>query len=199
MCRFSKGLTLLLSTFVLISCTQDKKLPIGERISILDDNNKQISYDIKPISALPYPVLNKSWPQKGSNSNHIVGNIKAGTTLNELWIENFGEGINKQDIVLSTPVVLNNRIFVMDSRGRVSAFNFENGTKLWENNLSSASKNYKEIKSSASGLAVDNNLLYATTGFGGVFAMDVVTGSPKWRKVLDKLGENWEEIIRYKK
>jgi outer membrane protein assembly factor BamB len=73
----------------------------------------------------------------------------------------------------------------MDAKGKVSAFNFENGTILWENMLTSKSGSFKDTKSRSSGLAVDNNTLYATTGFGGIYAMDVVTGAPKWRKTLE--------------
>ncbi|MBQ8750443.1 MAG: PQQ-binding-like beta-propeller repeat protein [Alphaproteobacteria bacterium] len=185
MIRFSRGLALLVLCLALWSCAQDKKLPVGERLSVLDNNSGQLDVSKKSISSLPYPVLNNSWSQNGGNSNHIASNLKAGATLKEIWIENFGKGINKRNISLAAPVVLNNRIFVMDANGLVSAFNFKNGTRLWENNLSVASKNFKETKSRASGLAIDNNLLFATTGFGGVYAMDAITGAPKWRKVLE--------------
>ena len=185
MIRFSKGLALLVLVVTLSACTQNKKLPIGERLSILDNSEEQQFLAQKTLINIPSATINKSWTQNGGNSNHIASNFKAGISLKEVWLENFGKGISKRDISLAVPVVLDNRIFVMDANGLVSAFNFNNGTLLWENDLSLSSKNHKETKSKASGLAVDNNLLFATTGFGGIYAMDVVTGAPKWRKVLE--------------
>lgn len=169
----------------LASCAQNKKLPQGERLSILNEYSNTITSQVKNINNLPQAYINTSWPQGGINSQHIIGNISADTSLKEVWSQNFGKGINKRDIILSAPVIQNNRIFVMDAKGKVSAFNFENGTLLWENMLTSKSGSFKDTKSRSSGLAVDNNTLYATTGFGGIYAMDVVTGSPKWRKTLE--------------
>ena len=181
----SKGLCVCGLVVFMASCAQDKKLPQGVRVSILDEGFKQLDTSFSNITTLPAPYINSSWSQGGINPWHVIGNLKASVDLKEVWSENFGKGITKRDILLPAPVVQNNRIFVMDTRGRVSAFNLDNGTLLWENQLSSKSKSFKDTKSRASGLAVDNNLLYATTGFGSVYAMDAVTGTPKWRKVLE--------------
>ncbi|MBR5598459.1 MAG: PQQ-like beta-propeller repeat protein, partial [Alphaproteobacteria bacterium] len=181
----SRGLCVCCWIVLLTACAHDKKLPVGERISILDDVSVELNNDvIKPIS-LPVAYINNSWSQNGINSQHIVGNLKASTTLEEIWSENFGKGINKRDIVLATPVAQDGRIFVMDAKGKVSAFNSTNGTLLWENSLTAKDINVKDLNSKASGLAIDNSLVYATTGFGGVYAMDGVTGNPKWRKVME--------------
>ena len=181
----NKGLCVCGLVLALSSCAQNKELPQGERISILDDFDSTLSVEASELSALPAPMVNSFWMQNGMNASHIIGNLKADTTLKEVWRENFGRGISKRDILLSAPVVLNNRIFVMDAKGEVSAFNLENGTLLWENNLTAKSQSVQDAKSKASGLAVDNNLVFATTGFGGIYAMDAITGKPKWRKVLE--------------
>ena len=178
-----KGLCVCGIVLSLASCAQDKKLPLGERISILDEYSENIN--ATSIDTLPRAYVNTSWTQGGINPQHIIGNLSANTSLKEVWANNFGKGINQRDIILSAPVVLGNRIFVMDAKGKVSAFNMENGTLLWENTLTSKSRNFKDTKSRSSGLAVDNNTLYATTGFGGIYAMDVITGAPKWRKTLE--------------
>lgn len=182
---FSKGLYLCFVLLFVASCSQDKNLPQGERLSILDNDFANTYSKQSKIPSLPQPSLNNSWPQAGVNAYHIVGNIKSGFSLQEQWGENFGEGISKRDIMLATPVVNKNKVFVMDSRGVVTAFNLISGEKLWKNNLSLNTGGFKDTKSRASGLAVDENTLYATTGFGGIFAMDVATGTPKWRLVVE--------------
>jgi len=170
---------------MLTACAQDKKLPQGERLSVLDDFSYQFVDNNKQINSLPLAITNRDWAQNGVNTKHIIGNLKAGTKLEEIWGENFGKGINKRDITIAQPVVYNNIVFVMDAKGLVSAFDLATGKKLWENLLSANIAGFKDAKSKASGLAVDENTLYATTGFGGVFAIDNKTGKPKWRKILD--------------
>lgn len=184
--RLSKGLCLCGMLLCVASCSQDKKLPEGVRISVLEDfDNSSQAVTQKKITKLPTAVVNASWAQSGVNPQHVIGNLKAGFTLKEEWTENFGEGISKRDIMLASPVVSGNNIFVMDSKGVVSAFDLKSGKRLWENTLKANIGGFKEAKSKASGLAVDGNTLFATTGVGGVFAMNTETGAPKWRKVMD--------------
>lgn len=182
----SKGLCLCCLALCFSACSQDKKLPQGERISVLDDVSAEfISSGQKKVLSLPAPVPNFSWAQAGINPQHITGNLKAGFDLKEQWSGTFGTGIGKRDVMLAAPVVSENRVFVMDSKGKVSAFDLKNGRRLWENVLQANIGGFKETKSRASGLAVDGKVLYATTGFGGVFAMNTEDGAPKWRKIMD--------------
>lgn len=181
-----KGLCLCGMAVCLVACSQNKKLPEGTRISILEDYDiGNVAVQNKKIKSLPVAVANSSWTQNSVNPQHIVGNLKADMSLKEVWAENFGEGINKRDILLAAPVVNQNRIFVMDSRGKVSAFSLKSGKRLWENILKAKIGGFKESKSRASGLAVDNDILFATTGFGGVYAMNAKTGQSKWRRILE--------------
>ncbi len=180
-----KGLCLCGIALCAASCTQDKKLPTGERLSILEVSETEISAPQKKITKLPAAIVNASWGQAGINPQHIIGNLKAGFSLKEEWAENFGSGISKRDIILATPVAGRDKVFVMDTHGRVSAFSLTNGKRLWENSLTANVGGFKETKSRASGLAVDDDTLFATTGFGGVFAVNAETGAPKWRKVME--------------
>ena len=183
--RLNKGLCLCSVVLSLAACSADKKLPQGERLSVLDTPDVEISEVQKTLKAFPAPYVNMAWAQTSINSQHVVGNLKAGFTLKELWAENFGASINKRDILLAAPVVLNNHVYVMDSKGLVSAFGLKDGKKLWQNRLQAEIGGFKDTKSRASGLAVDEKYLFATTGFGGVFAMDAKTGKSVWRKVME--------------
>lgn len=184
--KWYKGLCLCGIVLCLVACSHDKKLPKGTRISVLEDYDvENAPVQNKSIVSLPAARVNASWTQASINPQHVVGNLKSGTSLREQWIENFGNGISKRDILLAAPVISQNRIFVMDSRGKVSSFSLKSGKKLWENTLKAKIGGFKESKSRASGLAVDDNILFATTGFGGVFAMDAKTGQSKWRKIME--------------
>lgn len=170
----------------LAACSSDKKLPEGTRLSILEDyDTGHLAVTDKKIKVLPAPRVNTSWSQTALNPEHVVGNIKAGSSLKEQWSENFGKGISKRDIILASPVVNGDIVYVMDSKGLVSAFSLKGGKPLWKNQLKANIGGFKETKSRASGLAVDDKILFATTGFGGVFAMDAKTGKSLWRKILE--------------
>lgn len=171
----------------LTACSQDKKLPQGTRLSILDDYGSAgiVPASGKSLTNLPAARVNPSWNQTGINPQHIVGNLKAGFSLKEQWSENFGKGVNKRNLIMSAPVVHNGKVFVMDSRGLVSAFSLKDGRRLWKNTLTASIGGFKETKSRAAGLAVDDKILYATTGFGGVFAMNTETGESLWRRVME--------------
>ncbi len=180
-----KGLCVCGLVLSVAACTQDKDLPQGVRISILDNVAPEENMAGVGQIEIPQATVNTSWQQAGVNSNHIIGNLSAGFTLKEQWSENFGEGINKRDLHLAAPVVVAGKVFVMDTQGKVSAFDYETGKRLWENTLTANIGGFKEAKSKASGLAADDKMLYATTGFGGIYAMDLATGAPKWRKIME--------------
>ncbi len=184
--RLNKGFCLCIAMLCLGACSQDKKLPQGTRVSILEDYDiGQISSNGKKLTNLPAARVNSSWSQTGINPQHIIGNLKAGFSLKEQWAENFGKGISKRNIIMAAPVVHNNKIFVMDSQGVVNAFSLKDGKRLWKNNLKADIGGFKQTKSRASGLAAESNVLYATTGFGGVFAMNTESGKSLWRRVME--------------
>ena len=132
--RLGKGLCLCCVALLTVSCSQDKKLPTGERLPVLDNSpQEEVLFEQAKTVKLPAAIINNAWQQTGVNPQHIIGNLKAGFNLTELWSENFGEGISKRDIILAAPVVSDNRVFVMDSKGKVSAFNLKSGEFLWKN------------------------------------------------------------------
>ena len=183
--QINKGLCMCVIALCLVACSHDKKLPQGTRISILEDYNIDNAVSQQKIKSLPTARVNAEWAQTGINPQHIIGNIKAGLSLKEQWVEGFGKGINKRNIVLAAPVVKDDRVFVMDTQGLVSAFNLKNGKRLWQNELKANIGGFKDTKSRASGLAVDKDIVYATTGFGGIFAMDSASGKSKWRRIME--------------
>lgn len=181
----SKGLCLCVVALSLSACSQSKKLPQGERISVLKDFDSVLISQKNGVAKIPVAYINSSWPQSGINPQHVIGNISAGFALEEHWSQNFGKGVNKRDILLASPVVGRDNIYVMDSKGKVSAFELKSGNIIWENTLSANIGGFNEAKSKASGLALDSGVLFATTGFGGIFAMNAQTGKPLWRTIVE--------------
>src|SRR3546814_11991466 len=85
---------------------------------------------------------------------------------------------NKQRLA-SSPVVADNRLFVVDTDAVVSAFAADTGAKLWSVPIGSTGKDFEDSLFGG-GAAVDGNIVYATSGVGAVAALTAADGSVGW-------------------
>ena len=180
--------------------SQPKKSKIkGERISIMASDES-----IKPDPGLkdepvllPPPYLNKDWPQPGGYASNAMYHLQASGPLREIWDADAGEGSNSSSRLTASPIVAGGKIYVLDARARVFAFNAENGDELWH--VSVAPKGERTLmntltlglfgentkvdatKGFGGGICFDGGRLFATTGFGDVVALDAGTGKEIWR------------------
>src|SRR3546814_3805674 len=81
---------------------------------------------------------------------------------------------NKQRLA-SSPVVADNRLFVVDTDAVVSAFAADTGAKLWSVPIGSTGKDFEDSLFGG-GAAVDGNIVYATSGVGDVAALNAADG-----------------------
>ena len=184
-----RALGLLILAAGITSCgifSDDKKLPSGQRISILTDKAPQNTKTNKiPAAAIPAAILNSDWRQTGATPYHIIGNLQTSDKPEQIWKQNFGKGASKRNLLLAAPVVFENIIYAQDVDGSVTSFNLHNGKKVWRQKLKSLTKNEKENGLNGSGIAVNDNALYATTGFGSIFALNRKNGNILWRKDIN--------------
>ena len=104
---------------------------IGNRVSILSNDN---SIKVDPATAaiavvLPDPVVNAAWAQSGGNASKSMGHPALGAARTKLWEAKIAGNTNKQRLA-SSPVVADNRLFVVDTEAVVSAFAADTGAKL---------------------------------------------------------------------
>ncbi|UNK80505.1 PQQ-binding-like beta-propeller repeat protein [Sphingopyxis granuli] len=154
---------------------------VGERVSILSNDN---SIKVDPATAeiavvLPEPVVNASWAQSGGNASKAMGHVALGTTRARLWQASIAGSTKKQRLAAS-PVVADNRLFVVDTDAVVSAFAADTGASLWRTPIGSTGKDYKDSLFGG-GAAVDGSVVYATSGSGDVAALNAADGSVIWK------------------
>ena len=154
---------------------------IGNRVSILSNDN---SVKVDPATAaiavvLPDPVVNAAWAQSGGNAAKSMGHPALGAARTKLWEANIAGSTNKQRLA-SSPVVADNRLFVVDTDAVVSAFAADTGTKLWSVSIGSTGKDFKNSLFGG-GAAVDGTTVYATSGSGDVAALNATDGSVLWK------------------
>lgn len=181
-----KALGLIVLMAGISSCgifSNDKTLPSGTRVSILAGKIPgEIAISSIPADSLPAAVVNQNWTQNGGNANHVMGNIHASDTFKQKWKANFGEGASKRNLLLAAPIIFAGTVYAQDVKGTVRAFNLSDGKNLWKQKLKPLTENENDSGLNGSGLAADENAVYAAAGFGSVFALNPQDGKVLWRR-----------------
>ena len=183
-------LSLLASATILSGCSlfdsDDDKVPLpGERISVLQlQKNLEAPDAASETSSFAAPKIwdNEFWPQVGGYPNHAMQNLALNPgELKEIWSADIGEG-NQDDLpLISQPVVFNNRIYTLDTKAQVSAFDLKTGKEIWRRSVKPKREGDDVVPG---GVAYSNGLLYVTSGYNEFFALDPATGKTSWRAKL---------------
>ncbi len=153
----------------------------GDRISVLL-HQRTLRPDPKLANVrivLPAPAPNDDWPQSGGYPNHAMHHMQVPETLNEAWSVDIGAGSGGEERLVSSPVVGDGRVYVIDSASMVSAYATADGKRLWEAELTPDEEDDGHI---AGGVAYDSGRVFASTGFAQVIALDAATGADIWRQ-----------------
>lgn len=172
------GGTILLLT----ACDTKDTTPLpGERVSFLN-----FTASIKADSSianipvtLPSPVANASWPQMGDRPDHALMNVALGEKITETWHQSIGTGSNDDQRILSSPITDEKHAYAMDAEGNITALSLKTGEVVWQKPTSPEEHIHDTL---GGGIAVDNDVVYATTSFGEVIALKADTGAEIWRK-----------------
>jgi len=171
----------------------------GQRISVmsLDESVKpDASLKDTPL-ILPPPYRNTEWPEPGGYADNAMYHLQAPGPLQQIWEQDAGAGSNSNSRLTAPPIVAGGRIYVLDARARVYAFNAANGERAWHasvatpgerslfNTLSlglfGTNTKVDASKGFGGGIAYDDGKLFASTGFGDVVALDAASGRELWR------------------
>lgn len=159
----------------------------GTRVSILEETKAlEADSDLQGQKPeIPGMVNNAAWPQVGYDTAHVMPNAILADHPEVDWYANVGSGSSSSFKLLSRPVVSQGRVFTMDARGVVKAFDNQTGDRFWRFDTTPEDRDDEAI---GGGVAVDGETVYATTGFGEVLALRTDNGEVKWRRsVLNPL------------
>src|SRR5688500_18549625 len=102
---------------------------VGKRVPVLT-TEATIAVDpgLADVSiAIPPAVANKDWPQPGGNASKSRAHVALGLNLGAAWTVTAGEGSSSRVRLASPPVVGDGRIYVVDTRAVLRAFDVTNG------------------------------------------------------------------------
>ncbi len=171
----------------------------GTRISIMaSDDSVRPDPTLGKINVLlPPPYRNADWPEPGGYADNAMYHLSAPGPLKQIWEQDAGVGSNSDSRLTASPVVAAGKIFVLDAKARVLAFDANSGEPAWR--VSVAPKGHTDLsytlslglfgddksvdatKGFGGGIAFNDGKLFATTGFGDVVALDAASGKELWR------------------
>lgn len=175
------GLLLLGGCGAWLGESEEPPLP-GERLSVLVyegslEPDPRVSGQ---TVVLPTPYRNASWAQVGGGALHAVGHVEGPTEIGKpAWKAGIGSGGGSYRPLMSEPVAAKGRVFAMDSKYRISAYDAEKGKRLWRTGLEVPGR---DEESFGGGIAYDGGRIYASTGYATVAALDAEDGTVLWRK-----------------
>jgi len=162
----------------------EKEVPLpGKRIPVALTESRaglDVASSDRPI-VLPPAQPNAAWTQPGGNPHNATGHVALGASLRQVWSASAGTGSNGYGKLTASPIVSDGRVYVLDTRGRVTAFS-QSGAPAWKVSVTPPSE--KENNGYGGGLAADSGRVFAATGFGWVVALDGQTGKKLWEKNL---------------
>ncbi|MFM1983044.1 MAG: hypothetical protein RJB22_1763 [Pseudomonadota bacterium] len=187
----SRGKTLLLlPVLVAVSAcgvfgggdSKKPKTPIlGQRVPILTSEAvAQADPALAGVDVLLPPAqVNESWNQPGGSPSKVMEHPALGTALAPAWRVSIA-GSNKKVRLAAAPVVVGERLYVMDTQAQIHALDTKTGRKLWTVGFGSTGKDRKAAW--GGGVSATADAVYATNGLGDVAALNATDGTVLWKK-----------------
>ena len=178
---------LLAATAMLASCGilggKDKPSTptVGKRVSVLSraESGAEVDPELANVNViLPPAVINSGWTQPGGNAAKAIGHVALNATVSRVWTADIAGSTNRQRLAAS-PVVANERLYVVDTDSIVNAFDANTGAKIWSTPLRVEGDGENAVF--GGGVSVEGDRVYATNGVGEVAALNSTDGSVIWK------------------
>ncbi|MCQ8279406.1 PQQ-like beta-propeller repeat protein [Acetobacteraceae bacterium KSS8] len=174
----------------------EKPILAGRREDVLSTGAGLIvdESDTTPIT-LPAPVLTPDWQQPGRIPSHeAVNEATTGgqAALKRRWTTSLGTGEGGRLVLAAEPVVAGGRIYAMDARGVVNAFDAGDGHRIWRTDTKPKKSRSSNV---GGGLTFADNIIYVVDGVAESLALDAATGKILWRVNVGTPGRSAPTVI----
>lgn len=153
---------------------------VGDRVPILSriESGAKVDPALAGVSViLPPAEANTEWAQAGGTANKAYGHLALGASPTRVWTASIAGSSNKRRLA-AAPVIGEGKLFAMGTDGVVTAFNAENGARLWSKNFDVGGDGAAIF---GGGVSYDSGTLFVTTGLGEVAAVAAADGAEKWK------------------
>jgi outer membrane protein assembly factor BamB len=97
--------------------------------------------------------------------------------LSRIWTADIGEGTGRVPLT-AQPIVADGKVFTLDTRARLSAFEIEKGKRVWETDVKAPDEDEAVI---GGGASFSDGTLYVTSGYNEALAVNPQNGEIVWR------------------
>ncbi len=159
----------------------DKDRIQGDRISILS-LEKNLSSDPQLRNSrviIPTAVKNSSWSYPGGSIDNSLHNLEGPEYLKQISKFNIAKGSSKNAFLLSSPIIVDGKIYSLGSDSRINSYDLKTKRRLWQKNM--AVKKEQKKEGFGGGISYENGIIFVTNGFGNVLALDANSGKQIWK------------------
>ena len=159
----------------------DKDRIQGDRISILS-LEKNLSSDPQLRNSrviIPTAVKNSSWSYPGGSIDNSLHNLEGPEYLKQISKFNIAKGSSKNAFLLSSPIIVDGKIYSLGSDSRINSYDLKSKRRLWQKNMTLKKEQKKE--GFGGGISYENGIIFVTNGFGNVLALDANSGKQIWK------------------
>lgn len=182
-----KKLLTLISLSTLASSCSDKVVLEGERKELILQS-KAITTDAAAqaeVVVLSAPTTVNNWEMQGYNTTHTVPHLKFSGNFTHIATFEGGSGQGHGKAVLYTPVIQNDRLYVVDTNGRLKCFDVLTQSLLWEKEYVSEKQVQRTL--SVTGITVSGDMGYLSLSTDQAMAVRLDTGDVVWQQQLSDI------------
>ena len=176
---------LVCSAMIQISCSNNGIVLPGERQAVLPVFSN-VSINLEAASELDLSlneVLRIDATHSGGNERHSGGNLSFQFPLTLSWSARI-VGIKDKTIDFPQPIIAKGKIFAIDGRSQLHAFDLISGKLLWLFRLDPDADDH--IPGIIGGIAYRDGRVIAHSGRKNLYAFDGNTGEVLWRKTVEE-------------
>ena len=172
----------ILNVIFLNGCSSDKKNDINYSVDVFEKEN--LSYSIgkdKTNAEIDVPKTNLNI--LNSKSYNLI-NSEINFPLEKIWKIDTDQSIDDGTPLLSEPIFINSKIYLLNSNGRLLKIDTDNGKILWDIEIFENSQNSIIGAPAISGTFINHNnvTIFAHTGNNEILSIDGISGSINWKK-----------------
>jgi outer membrane protein assembly factor BamB len=162
----------------------------GKRISVL-----KLGTTIEPDFAMkdvpivvPSSSPNALWAKSSGDRPLVPENVRAPKVFKDFESVSVGHEASKGQHFTATPIIANGKIYTIDARGQISAFDAEKiNKKLWQYQ---ADLPDKKGNFSNAGILFHLGKIYVSTDSNRVLAIDAETGNLLWTRNINSIARS---------
>jgi outer membrane protein assembly factor BamB len=128
---------------------------------------------------VPGPIANPDWPQPGGNPAHSMTHVNLSASPARQWSVSIGRGSGPRARLAAEPVVSGGRVYTIDTRSVVRAYDATTGARVWEREVRGEQATSDTLF--GGGVSADGGRVFVTNGAGFATALDAATGAQIWQ------------------